>query len=78
LSSWVSGLSGGSGSTFENVQRGGGQVVSAKCLNQGILVDQTAAGRVDQDRAAFHFGQRPGVDQVGSLWRAGEAISPST
>jgi hypothetical protein len=35
-----------------------------QCTDQRIAFDESAAPRVDQHRAALHFGQRGGVDQM--------------
>ena len=38
------------------------EVAAVQCLHEGIVVDETAARRVDEHRARLHRGERLGVE----------------
>ena len=51
----------------EHVQAGGGQPAGAQRVDERLLVDDRAAGGVDQHRVGLHQGQRGAVEHAGGL-----------
>ena len=57
------------GSRREDVQRGSGELAGSNRLGEGVLVDERAAGRVDEPGAVAHLRDRLAVDQPARLVR---------
>lgn len=54
-----------------DVQTGAGECPGSQDIDQRLLVDDVAAGAVDQKGGGLHPGQHRGVDQVGVLAATG-------
>ena len=52
-----------------HVQAEGGEFAGLEGRNDGLGIDQLAAGRVYQGRAGFEQGERAGVDEVVRVWQ---------
>ena len=71
VSSFRSGLESGSGSDLEYVKPRASQPAACKSLGKGCLIQDRAAGGIDEDRPGLHERELPGADHVPRLGSEG-------